>query len=118
MNSNSELYHHGVKGMKWGVRKKQPRVMSDDAARTASIRKKKIHEMSNVELREANNRLQLEAQYKNYTKKKSKAKMAVNTFIKTAGTITAIAAATATYQKYGNKALDAIGNLVVKDIKF
>lgn len=118
--NNYELYHYGVLGMKWGVRRK--RSMSDDAKKTASIKKKKIHEMSNNELREANNRLQLESQYKQLTKRKSIGKKALQAFIGTASTITAVTAAAATYKKlgskYGTKALDAIGDWIVKDIKF
>lgn len=33
MNDNYELYHHGVKGMKWGVRKKNPYEKNPYAAR-------------------------------------------------------------------------------------
>lgn len=115
-NVNYELYHHGVKGMRWGVRRK--RSMSEDAKRTATIKKKKIHEMSNNELRDANNRLQLESQYKQLTKKRNVVKSAVTGFIKTAGTISAVVAAAKTYEKFGGKILDKIGNWVIKDIKF
>lgn len=62
------LYHHGVKGMKWGVRRAEKRAqrdnsMSDDAREVENIKKKKIHEMSNAELRKANDRINLEQQY-------------------------------------------------------
>lgn len=114
--NNNDLYHFGVKGMKWGVRRKRP--MSDDAKKIASIKKKKIYEMSNNELKDANNRLQLESQYKQLTKRKSVGKKAVQGFIKTAATITAVTAAAKTYQKFGNQALDKIGDWVIKDIKF
>ena len=59
-----ELYHHGVKGMRWGVRRaKKQSSMSDDAREVANIKKKQIHQMSNAELRKANDRLNLEQQY-------------------------------------------------------
>ena len=71
-----ELYHFGVKGMKWGVRhdkkrsgslrsRKTKRVASEDYTRSRDIMKKKPYEMSNRELQEVNKRLQLENNYKN-----------------------------------------------------
>lgn len=45
---NEELQHHGVKGMKWGVRKER----------------KAVKNMSNKELQDANKRMGLENQYK------------------------------------------------------
>ena len=73
----NELYHHGVKGMKWGVRrnrskssgsprKKRDRTegWSEDAKTAASLRKKKVNQMSNAELRKLNERKQLENQYR------------------------------------------------------
>lgn len=107
------LYHHGIKGQKWGVRrfrnpdgtltpagKKRAKTLSD-SARVKQIRKKKISQMSNEELRDANNRLQLERQYKDLTKKKSVGKKAVQTFVATAGTIVAVETAFKTYKRVG-----------------
>lgn len=73
---SDELYHFGVKGMKWGIRhdknrsgssrsRKKKRVASEDYTRSRDIMKKKPYEMSNRELQEANKRLQLENNYKN-----------------------------------------------------
>ena len=69
-----ELYHHGVKGMKWGVRKehqssdsrkKRSKMedWSDDAKEANRISKKKVSQMSNAELQQLNNRKNLEQQY-------------------------------------------------------
>lgn len=110
--ANGELYHWGVKGMKWGVRKKRP--VHPDYEKAHS--KKRISEMSSQELRERNNRLQAEQQYKNLKKQSSRGQRALSTFIKTAGTITAVTAAYAVYKKTGTQALDAIGNWVVNGI--
>lgn len=72
---NNELYHHGVKGMKWGVRRKFNNFQTDRQAKkelknlnmhedykNAHI-KKHVSEMSDVELRARINRLQMESQY-------------------------------------------------------
>ena len=75
MNHNDSLTHFGVKGMRWGVRKKQEPVstgvaktpMSSDAALTSKIRTKArtsgMSSLSNEELFALNQRLQLERQY-------------------------------------------------------
>lgn len=118
------LYHHGIQGQKWGVRrfrnadgtltpagKKRARARrSADSTRVKAIRKKKVSQMSNEELRDANNRLQLERQYNDLTRKKSAGKKAVQAFIATAGTIAAIEGATNTYKRIGDKVLKKIGN--------
>lgn len=69
------LTHFGVKGMRWGVRKKQEPVstgvaktpMSSDAVLTSKIRTKArtsgMSSLSNEELFALNQRLQLERQY-------------------------------------------------------
>lgn len=57
-----QLYHVGVLGMKWGVRKRGP--ASQDHIRSREIRKKHLSEMSNDEIRAVVNRLQLERAYK------------------------------------------------------
>lgn len=71
-----ELYHAGIKGMKWGVRryqnkdgtlteagKKRYSNWSDDAKTAASIKKKSVNEMSNAELKKVNERVRLEQEY-------------------------------------------------------
>lgn len=72
---NGELYHWGVKGMRWGVRKsksssfssntKKKSSKSEDHIRAKTLKKKKLSQMSNAEIKELNTRLQLESQYKN-----------------------------------------------------
>ena len=61
---NDYLMHHGVKGMKWGVRKK----------RISNSRKKQMLKMSNKDLQDAINRKNLEKQYLKQTISKGNAK--------------------------------------------
>lgn len=120
----NDIYHFGIKGMKWGVRRYQNKdgsLTSDGKARYSDDYKrahsgKSIKEMSDTELRTVNNRLQMERQYTQMTKKTSKGKKIVQALISTAGTITAAEGAYNTYKKYGNKAIDTIGDMVVKEL--
>lgn len=74
-----ELYHYGVLGMKWGVKRdrkttssntsktkpKSKRVPSEDHLEAKRLKKKKLYEMTNKELETLNRRMQLEQNYKN-----------------------------------------------------
>lgn len=74
---NNELYHYGVKGMRWGVRKKR----ESSSARNARI-DKELSSMTDEELRIRNNRLNMERQYKMYnTPDQSKAQKLVKEVI-------------------------------------
>lgn len=126
--NNQELYHYGLKGMKWGVRRYQNSdgTLTDAGKKRYSSNahedykkahsKKSIKQMSDAELRNRNNRLQMEQQYRDLKRKSSAGKRAVDGFIKTAGTIAAVTAAYKTYKKVGDKAIDAIGNLIMTDL--
>lgn len=71
----NELYHFGVKGMKWGVRKDRKRSVSSKRSRSDNkdytesrdLLKKSPNKLSNAELRKINERLNLEQQYSNLT---------------------------------------------------
>lgn len=69
--NNNEMYHWGIKGMKWGVRKKRvsSENESDDHKQAQTLQKKHISEMSNKELETLNRRLQLEQTYANLNSK-------------------------------------------------
>ena len=127
---NNELYHHGVLGMKWGVRrspsqlghkvgirrkKKKPSEPVHEDYKKANS-KKSVSSMSDAELRNRNNRLQMERQYATLTQKKSKGKKIVSGLIATAGTIAAAEGAYKTYKRVGNQILDKLGDYAVRDI--
>jgi hypothetical protein len=64
------LSHYGVKGMKWGTRRKTTGSASTDSKQVASIRQRakadkgKLKVLSNAELQAAINRMQLEQNFK------------------------------------------------------
>lgn len=78
MENFNELQHSGIKGMKWGVRryqnkdgtltdagkKRYNKDVSDDARTASELKKKKVKELSNAELRKLNERSRLEQEYK------------------------------------------------------
>ena len=63
---HSDLMHYGIKGMRWGVRKKRIK----DAKKWTSKKQAKIDGMSDDQLKKANNRLRLEKEYKQLTQTK------------------------------------------------
>lgn len=81
MKPDDVLEHFGIPGMHWGKKKgaqistvmaeshqKKLESQSADHKTKVSLKKKKVSEMSNDELRALTNRLQLEKQYKDLTK--------------------------------------------------
>lgn len=99
-----ELVHHGIKGMKWGVRRfqkkdgtltsagKKRRVeISDDAKEARSLRTRKASELTNAELRRLNERVRLEQEYSRLNPSKIKKGLACVTAVSAAlGTIASL----------------------------
>lgn len=68
MDYEKELAHYGIKGMRWGIRKRKPRPVSSDRARVNELKKKSTRTLTNDELRDLNTRLQLERTYNDLLK--------------------------------------------------
>lgn len=123
MSTNSselELFHYGIKGMKWGVRRKRgddgrvnaspaPRPRgSDDYEEARRVRQKPVYKMSNQELQRANQRLQLERQYNQLT---SSSIQSGEAHVKKA--LSTITLANNVYSAYKSP----VGQMVVKTVK-
>ena len=100
-NNMDELYHYGILGMRWGIRRgrksgsgiksrKAKTKPSEDSLRVKNIRKKKVSQMTNQELRDANQRMQLENQYRDLKSKRNVGKKVVTAVVATGITIGAI----------------------------
>ena len=117
--TENELYHFGVKGMKWGVRKsrsssgssKKKRSntdgSSDDAKEAYMIKQKKVNQMSNAELKKLNERRNLERNYQQLNPNAIKKGIAI------AGTTAAALGTMAALYNNGNQIIN-IGKKVVE----
>ena len=100
--NNNELYHYGVLGMKWGVRKSRGGGVSNTGRRGRTTKerppahddykkahsKKSVREMSDAELRSRINRLDMERRYRDLEPDtKNRGKRCVNSIIKTGTTV-------------------------------
>ena len=115
----NELYHFGVKGMKWGVRKSRSSSSSskkkrsktygwsDDAKEAYRIKQKKVNQMSNAELKKLNERRNLERNYQQLNPNAIKKGIAI------AGTTAAALGTMAALYNNGNQIIN-IGKKVVE----
>lgn len=73
---SNELYHHGILGQRWGVRRTEAqlarsskRTTSSKKVSTKEAERNKVKSMSDAELRQRINRIQMERQYSQLNKK-------------------------------------------------
>lgn len=111
-DSNS-LQHYGILGMRWGVRRyqnkdgsltaagrKRKTHISQDAKEAYSLKKKKVSELSNAELKKLNERQNLERNYKNLNPS------AISTGVKIVGVTAATLGTIVSLKTNGKQVLD------------
>lgn len=131
MKDQNVLVHHGIKGMKWGVRrtpeqlghapskkrkisikisKSEPKKQTTQKASSESAKKKKsVKEMSDEEIRKVINRIELERKYTSLTApQQSKGKKIVKDILAKSATNVAT--------KYTTKAMDKIVENLLKSM--
>lgn len=113
----SDLYHHGIKGQKWGVKRKQARAAQKaSVAREKSWKKDYINrdKISTADLKKKVERLRLENEMSRLVNDIPSAKRKKgNAFIKTASNI-AVQAGTTVLQQYLKKNGADIGAKLIK----
>lgn len=120
----SELYHYGIKGMKWGIRRyqnkdgtltaagkkrerEQTKGWSKEAKEARRIKRKSVNQMTNKELQTLNRRLDLEANYKRLNPSAAQRGLAyVGAAAAAIGTVNTLVKNSDKIAKFGRDAID------------
>lgn len=99
------LEHYGVPGMKWGKRKDRSAAVSTGTAKKSAPPKEDVSKLSDAELRQRINRIQMEKQYSQLTAAEvNPGKKIVTDLLAT----TAKNVAASYAQQYARKGIDAL----------
>lgn len=117
----NDMYHYGVLGMKWGIRRARKNTASSNSSRKSQVEenvnddykrahsKKSVKQMSDKELREKLNRLQMEQQYSKLSGNDvSKGQDYVNKLIKVGTTVATVTSTALTIYNNANKIKEII----------
>lgn len=118
IQNSAILQHHGILGQKWGVRRTESQLARSGKGTASSkkvsakkIEKSKIKSMSDAELRQKINRIQMERQYSQLSKKDISVGQK---FVSDVFTNAAKQTATNYASKYMTKGVDALIENVLK----
>lgn len=130
--AGNEIYHYGILGMKWGRRRSREELArnrknsgtdnwSEDAKTASNIKSKSVKQMSNVELRQLNERTRLEQEYSRLNPSAAKKGRA---YIAAAAGVMSTALSiynnsdklVAAGKRISNKIIDVAGNRILKDL--
>ena len=103
------LFHHGIKGQKWGVRRDLAKSASEGASRAANIaersgknaktraiQKMDVSKMTDAELQKAINRMNLERNYKTLSSEKiGSGRKMLSSYLQTVGDVLAVGSSAA-----------------------
>lgn len=121
----NDMYHYGVLGMKWGIRRARKNTASSNSSRKSQVEenvnddykrahsKKSVKQMSDKELREKLNRLQMEQQYSKLSGNDvSKGQDYVNKLIKAGTTVATVTSTALTIYNNANKIKEIIEKVI------
>lgn len=121
----SDLYHYGIPGMKWGIRRspeqlghKKKKKRSSDRKEVDELIKRDVKTLSNKEIQTVLQRLNSEEQFKRLTNPKTKkeGKTWTKSTMERIGTATSVAVS-AVAVAYGKKAVDYLTKPIIEGLK-